>query len=327
MPSLTRNSPDAGQPGPSSRVRERCSCPSPRGVRVLGYVRRGRGTRMDCAQPLRVVCGGCGEQEHWRCNVSAESKCSDCAERRRKQLARIVDHGITTRAGKGFIYFLTLTSPGDSEHLQWRQGKGGTDRPPCDCHRVWEERSKGEWNAGESKCWNRLRLALSRLTGGQMAYIGSVEVQKRGMLHRHVVLHAETPLLPSEVGPLALAAGYGCVHDLQPIESASKAAWYVSKYVTKSSGQRGDVPWRADVVDSRTGEVRQLETVPTFRTWSASQSWGFTLKGLREIAQAQAHRREMYLRELETLLAEGEGSSPAAVAGLARAALSGTPPP
>ena len=57
------------------------------------------------------------------------------------------------------------------------------------------------------------------------------------------------------------------------------------KYVTKSSGERKNVPWRADVVDQETGEVRRMDTIPTFRTWSASQSWGYTLKGLREIAR------------------------------------------
>jgi len=272
-------------------------------MRVVGYVRRAEHTRMDCEQPLRVVCEHCGYQTFWRCDCSAETKCPDCAERRRRLIARLVDMGTTDRLGSGYTYFLTLSAPGEHEHRQWRQGRGGSDRPECDCHRVWETQQRGDWNSQESKCWNRLRLALSRLSEGSFTYIGSVEVQKRGMLHRHVVLNMDRPLLPAEVGQLALTAGYGCVHDLQPILSATKAAWYISKYVTKSSGDREKVPWRAPVLDEETGEVRVMDTIPTFRTWSAAQSWGYTLKGLREIARLQAQARARYLSEFSELVA------------------------
>src|SRR5690606_21215358 len=112
-------------------------------------------------------------------------------------------------------------------------------------------------------------------------------------------INLDRPLLPEEVGDLALSAGYGCVHDLQPIREASKAAWYISKYVTKSSGDRQNVPWRRPVVDEETGEIEVLDTTPTFRTWSAARSWGFTLKGLREIARVQAQARAEALRALQ----------------------------
>jgi len=272
-------------------------------MRVVGYVHRSERTRLDCQQPLRVVCGDCGHQTFWRCDCSSAAKCPDCAERRRRLVARLVDLGTTNRLGSGFTYFLTLNGPGENDHRRWRQGKGGNDRPECDCHRVWETTTKGDWNAGESGCWNRMRLSLSRLTSGSLTYIGAVETQKRGVLHRHVVLNSAVPITPEEVGALALVAGYGCVHDLQLVQSASKAAWYISKYVTKSSGDRENVPWRADVVDQDTGEVRRMETTPTFRTWSAAQSWGFTLKGLREIARVQAQARARYLEELSRALA------------------------
>jgi hypothetical protein len=261
---------------------------------------------MDCAQPLRVVCRDCGFQTFWRCDCSSAEKCPDCAERRRKLIARLVDLGTTQRLGTGYTYFLTLNGPGENDHRRWRQGKGGNDRPECDCHRVWETMRKGDWNKQESACWNRLRTSLSRLSQGSLTYIGAVETQKRGVLHRHLVINMNRPLLPGEVGPLAMAAGYGCVHDLQVIQSAQKAAWYISKYVTKSSGDRGNVPWRADVVDEETGEIQVMETTPTFRTWSAAQSWGFTLKGLKDIARVQARARANHLAELAAALADGD---------------------
>lgn len=251
------------------------------------------------------MCGDCGHQAFWRCDCSSAAKCPDCAERRRRLIARLVDLGTTDRLGNGYTYFLTLTAPGDKEHRQWVQGKP-RNRPECECHRVWEHTHRGDWNAAESSHWNRLRTALSRLTGGSLTYIGSVEIQEKRrdqMLHRHVVLNVDRPLLPEEVGQLALTAGYGCVHDLQVIQSASKAAWYISKYVTKSSGERQNIPWRADVVDEETGETVRMDTTPTFRTWSSARSWGYTLKGLREIARVQAQARARYHRELEELLA------------------------
>jgi hypothetical protein len=306
VPSLTEAADNARQDWQASSDG---SGPHTHRMRVVGYVQRSKGTRLDCAQPLRVVCSDCGHQDYWRCDCSSTAKCPDCAERRRKLVARLVDLGTTNRLGSGYTYFLTLNGPGENDHLRWRQGRGGSDRPVCDCHRVWETSSKGDWNKSESACWNRLRTSLSRLTEGSLTYIGAVETQKRGVLHRHIVLNADRPLLPAEVGSLALAAGYGCVHDLQVITSAQKAAWYISKYVTKSAGDRADVPWRAEVLDKQTGELRMMETLPTFRTWSAAQSWGYTLKGLREIARAQAQARALYLRELAALLAESPRSA------------------
>lgn len=276
-------------------------------LRVVGYVRPARRTRTDCLQPLRVVCEhGCGHEEFWRCDCSSEERCSLCAERKRRLLARIIDHGITDRIGAGYTYFLTLTAPGTNAHRRWVRKPSGRPRPACACHD--NGLSMGEWNAEQSACWNRLRLALSRLTDGSLTYIGSVEVQGRGALHRHVVLNVDRVLIPEEVQALALSAGYGCVLDLQIINSAQKAAWYISKYVTKSAGARSEVPWVADVLDRATGEVRTLRTAATFRGWSAAQSWGFTLKGLREIARAQAQARARYLAELAELLGEDAGS-------------------
>lgn len=268
--------------------------------RVRGYGSRSASTRADCAQPLRAVCEVCAHVTWWRCDCSAAAKCPDCSERRRRLLARIIDLGTSQRVGQGYTYFLTLTAPGESDHLKWVQGwkKSHGPRPSCNCHHSYVTQQRGDWNAGESACWNRLRTALSRLTDGSLTYIGSVEVQKRGMLHRHLVLNVDRPLMPAEVGDLALAAGYGCIHDLQLVESASKAAWYISKYVTKSSGERQNVPWRRPVLDEETGELRVLDTIPTFRTWSAARSWGFTLKGLRQIARDQAVARAAELKAL-----------------------------
>lgn len=264
-------------------------------------------------QPLRAVCGnGCCEQ-FWRCDCTSETRCGLCSERKRKLLARLIETGVTDRTGQGFTYFLTLTAPGNAPHKRWVQGRTGGARPVCHCHAG--ALHLAEWNPTESGCWNRLRTALSRLTDGSLTYVGAVEVQKRGALHRHVVLNADRALLPEEVQALALAAGYGCVFDLQALTNPGQIARYVSKYVTKSAGARGEVPWLADVVDQDSGEVRLMLTTATFRTWSAAHSWGTTMKGLRAMMRAQAEARARYLREFAEALAAEAGSLAPVTAG------------
>jgi hypothetical protein len=280
-------------PAPSRS--EGCEC-STRDMRVVGYLRESRAPGLACVQPLRAVCRSCDGVEPWACNCSSARKCPPCAEKKRRQLERIVDHGIVDRVGKGYTYLLTLTAPGDSPHRRWVQGSQRGQRPECSC---WDTGvSMGAWNARESSCWNRLRLSLDRVTDGSLTYIGAVEPQKRGALHRHVVINVDRRLLPVEVQALALAAGYGCVLDLAEAKSARSVARYISKYVTKSASDRPDVPWERENVDHDTGELTTA-TEPTYRSWSAARSWGFTIKGLRDIARVQAAARARHLLELQ----------------------------
>lgn len=308
MPSLTRSPDEHAEPVPGID-RERygfrrestatarpqgCRC-SARDMSVVGYVRQSGSEGTPCRQPLRVVCRSCDGVEFWPCNCSSAVKCPSCAERKRRLLARIVDHGMTDRVGKGYTYLLTVTAPGESEHRQWIRNARGR-RPECACHD--NGLSMAEWNARESSCWNRLRLGLDRLTDGSLTFIGAVETQTRGALHRHVVINVDRPLLPDEVQDLAMAAGYGCVYDLALATSAKSVAGYISKYVTKSSSDRPEVPWLREKLDRRTGELVR-SSKPTYRAWSSAQSWGFTMKGLREIARVQARARAEHLRQLD----------------------------
>lgn len=277
-------------------------------MRVVGGVQPGKGTRMDCERPLRAVClAGCGQVEFWRCDSYG---CEYCGEVKRRRLHRLVDNGAAIHLRNGMLgYFVTLTAPGTSEHLRWYQGKRPARRQACDCHD--HGGTDGIWNAGESKCWNRLRTALTR--DRQVIFAGAVETQRRGMLHRHVLLFTDRELLHEEVQALAIAAGYGCVLDLEPVRSVEKAARYIAKYVTKSSGERAAVPWEA--LDEDTGEV--VGKRATYRLWSSSRRWGITMREIRAAQSAQARARAMYLRELAQLLSEDQaaGHPPLEVAG------------
>lgn len=276
-----------------------CTCG---GMRVVGYVPATRRTRSDCEQPLRAVCRECDRVEEWRCGTYG---CGPCGEAKRRVLERVIEDGAGVQANTGLLgYFVTLTAPGVNDHLRWYQGTRPSTRPICECHNHGS--TLAAWNAGESACWNRLRTALTRDT--YMQFAGSVEVQDgkrggtgRGALHRHVLIFTDVPMTHEHVQELALAAGYGCVLDLEPIDSARKAARYLSKYVSKASTSRQMVPWEKETVDRSTGEIHSSRK-PTYRLWSSSRHWGVTARQVRDAHAQQARQRAMYLRELEALL-------------------------
>lgn len=285
----------------------------------MGYVQHGRVRRVDCDRPLRVVCRqpACGHQEQWACGVSSSAKCGPCSERTRKHYARVIETGLTD--APGHAYFLTLTAPGDGPHRQWVQGKQRGPRPECQCHD--NGLNMGQWNRQESACWNRLRTALARLSGG-LAFASAVEAQQRGALHRHAVVRSATRLDVQEVQELALAAGYGCVVDLQVIGSAAGMGRYLSKYVTKG-GDRDLVPWEDVHVNHSTGEIT-VRTSATYRLRSQSRDWGCTMREVRQVASSQARARARYLEEMRELV-ESEGAGPPA--GLPAAPAASLPPP
>ena len=296
MPSLTQQSDSEPVSRPGAATRSSGTCPH-RGVRVVGQVRRSPGTRMDCDKPLRVVCGECGETTYWPCDTYG---CPECGEKKRRRLTQVVDMGASSHLANGLRgWFVTLTAPGRKDHLRWYQGQRPARRPSCECHR--HGRSDGQWNAQEAKCWNRLRTAWARRQ--DVTFIGSVETQVRGMLHRHVVVFTDGHVGHEDLQALALAAGYGCVLDVQELTTAKEVARYVAKYVTKSSADRPNVPWVATVVDEATGEVRDMHTRATYRTWSSSRDWGVTMKQLRAVAAAQAQARARHLEVLAEVLA------------------------
>jgi hypothetical protein len=269
-------------------------------MRVVGYVPAGEGTRLDCDRPLRAVCRDCEAVAFWRCETYG---CAHCGEAKKRRLARLIEDGSARHLGSGLhAYFVTLTAPGDRDHLRWYQGRRPSAREVCECHR--HGLTMGAWNAQESACWNRLRTAMTRDVAVQ--FVGAVETQKRGMLHRHVVLFADQALRHDEVQVMALAAGYGCVLDLEPLQSFGKVSRYLTKYVAKGSADRPNVPWSRWVADRSTGELL-LRKRPTYRLWSASQQWGLTMKMIKAAQGAQARQRAMYLRELDALLEDDAG--------------------
>jgi hypothetical protein len=198
---------------------------------------------------------------------------------------------------EGFYYLLTATAPGARAHCK----RGGCSGDGVNCP---HERCRctppggvdlAEWNPTAGKRWNRLRSSLSAHYSVNLDYFRAVEVQEgehrddgigRGALHLHVLVWSPRKLDLRTVRRLAVLAGFGHSLKLDALAPGSKkAAYYVSKYVTKSADSRDLVPWSVDEIDSVTGEVERVPGGATYRTWSQTRGWGTTMKAIREVAR------------------------------------------
>lgn len=262
-------------------------------LRVVGYLRGPRAFRalsqrslrprdlpgvQGCEAPLLAACEDCDEVRVWLCSNHRESRCKPCASRYRRRVFRVADEGMLRalylhQGARRFAYLWTLSAPSTGPHQRFIPGRRGR-HGWCSC----EITDLATWNARQGSAWNRLRTSL-RDQIPEAAYFRAVEVQDgkrggtgRGALHLHVLLVVDQVLNVDQLHALALAAGFGCVMDLELLPAGStKAARYVSKYVSKACDSRTDVPWAAVTDD---GEP--LRTDPfraTYRTWSQSRNW------------------------------------------------------
>lgn len=247
-------------------------------MRVVGYLRGPGPAGLDCQSPLQVVCRDCDRRDAWPCKGHRSSVCGPCAARYRRRVQAVAFSGM--RRGAGYLYLLTLTAPGVRQH---RMPSG--DWCPCTPPGGVE---LGEWNASHSKRWNHFRTAMRR-EYPDVQFMRGVEVQTRGALHDHALIWSPAPLSKSYLKALAMRAGFGHSLDLAVCEPGSKrAAYYVSKYVTKATDSREQVPWVIDQVDQETGVVDRLEVAGRYRTWSCSREWGMTMAQARAEAAAYA---------------------------------------
>lgn len=266
---------------------------------VLGYLRGPRPAGVDCERPLRVVCRGCDYTTAWACSGHRESRCRPCSARYRRRVRSVAESGLAAggRAepgtaaglpGRTYLYLLTLTAPGDDVHTY----AGG--RLVCPCTPAGGV-DLASWNASHSGRWNHFRTRL-RQAHPSVEFFRGVEVQDRGALHDHALVRSSTPLGVKQLREMAMAAGFGHSVDLAPVVPGSKqCAYYVSKYVTKATDLRDDVPWLGEVVDPETGEVTMAEVPARYRTWSMSREWGSTMAAVRAEAAVYARAKRAAL--------------------------------
>jgi hypothetical protein len=265
-------------------------------LRVVGYLRGPRPDGVDCQKPLRVVCTQCEHYRVWSCSGHRESKCRPCATRYRRRVRCLASEGMTRP--DGFYYFGTFTAPSDVHYY----GKSG-EECPCGVRGF----SLPRWNASHSRRWNHLRTLLRREYPG-IEFFRGIEPQQRGALHDHCMFWSAIEISLIELRKLAIRAGFGhevLCPQIQP--GSTRAAYYVSKYVTKACDGRDDVPWwgdgthSRDLVDLETGALVPGLVAARYRTWSQSRGWGSTMAAVR--AQAALWAQVYAGREEDALMA------------------------
>jgi hypothetical protein len=232
-----------------------------------------------------------------RCGAHRSKHCPSCATTYRRRVRRVAATGCLDRAAAGgFLGMATFTAPGVPGHRRWVPGGRATEL--CDCHGA-AVGGLGFWNSEAGRRWNHLRTLLRRDFPGA-EFFRAVEVQERGALHLHVVFWSPTRVNVHVLQRLALAAGFGCNTRWDAAGAdPTRFAGYVSKYVTKATDARGEVPW--ETVNEYNGELREVK--PTFRTWSQSRGFGCTMKAHTDAIAAQRRRYAL------ALAAAGESSA------------------
>lgn len=225
-----------------------------------------------------------------RCGAHRSKQCQACASTYRRRVRRVAATGCLDRAAAGgYLGMATFTAPGDPGHRRWVIG--GRAHDLCDCHESASD-GMGVWNSLAGRRWDRLRLKLRREYSGA-EFFRAVETQQRGSLHLHVVFWSPVPVKPVVLQQLAQESGFGCNTRWDPAGSdPTRFAGYVSKYVTKSTDDRGETPW--ETLDETTGEL--VATRPTFRTWSQSRGFGCTMKAHLDAIALQRRRYAERLR-------------------------------
>jgi hypothetical protein len=129
-----------------------------------------------------------------------------CGQRKARHYAGIARAGC--ELSKERLRLLTISCPRESPAESWMQ-LGGR--------------------------WNRMNQSLKRRLGRRLSYFGTVELQKRGNPHLHLILRDSGFIPKAVVHQLGYAAGFG-FSDIRQIQ-LGQGVIYVTKYLHKAAGQ------------------------------------------------------------------------------------------
>lgn len=151
-----------------------CTCSTPQ-WRYAGKARTGR---PDCERPELVVCIACSGSFVKRCSRSSRVACLPCSETYRRRVRRVFLSGYSDNPLRR-VYMLTLTAPGSGRHRR-------PDGTWCRCTPEGGV-NPAEWNGTAGMRFNRFMQDLRRRLG-DVQYAKAAEVQRRHLLHFHVLI-------------------------------------------------------------------------------------------------------------------------------------------
>ncbi len=136
----------------------------------------------------------------------AQWECPVCGPRKAQRYAGIARGGCELATER--VRLLTITSPRESPAESWAQ---------------------------LGRRWHRLSESLARRLGRRLSYFGTVELQRRGNPHLHLLLRDSGYVPKAVIHGECFGAGFG-LSDIRGIEPGA-GVQYVTKYLHKSAGQ------------------------------------------------------------------------------------------
>lgn len=248
---------------------------------------------LKCDHPLVLKCTLCPRSQEVRCKATRDDRCVPCSERHRKDIARVMRSGVSCDRPSGF-FFVTLTGPG-VDQLPWDTARCGHRSDGSECSGELGCKSArmatALWNETAPQRWSWFVTEMRRQLGADVQFCGAWETQKRGVLHRHVLMWSpgvSHRRFAASVRLCAVRWGFGRRIPKEAVQSLSavggrdlaRKAGYCAKYATKG----GDLGVSLNV---ETGEIRE----GGYRRWSASRRWGTTMRCVRaeRVHWAMAH--------------------------------------
>jgi hypothetical protein len=154
--------------------------------------------------------------------------CETCRERRLRYWRAVIAEGVNVAAAAGSEFtFVTMTM---HENVRGFEAS----------RRLWP------------KVWQKTRLRWYRANGNKPLYVMLPEKHADDTLHMHMITDSALP--ERWYKDTVRACGGGYIADCEPVNSAGLAAWYVTKYVTKT--------WRVDAWPIHLRRVRTSQNWP-----------------------------------------------------------------
>lgn len=240
------------------------------------------GSAGDCEHPLAVVDDATGLNLCVvRCKQRRSSRCAGCGERHRRDVARVGRSGWLGWTGV-LAFFVTFTAPG-IDVLPWDK-RLCLHRPGVRCSGKLGCRARltelQPWNDSLGQRWSWMMTYVRRqLPGVTVEFFKSVEPQKRGALHLHVMFRLSGSVDVCEFERVMHAMAdrweFGPKTDIQPVllvdeRDVAKCAGYCAKYAAKMADAD------RQFVNPDTGELVRLRS----RAWSKSGHWGDSMRGI-----------------------------------------------
>lgn len=242
------------------------------------------GAAGDCERPLEIFndVTGVVACRYVRCRSTRLSRCSTCATKHRRNVARVGRSGWADRpSDRG--YFVTLTAPGE-DLLPWDKSQclHGDETPcsgaiGCRC----ELEPLRAWNDSLGMRWTHFVTYLRRaLPDVDVQFFKTYEPQRRGAQHAHIMFRFAGIVTDSRIrAALRWAAGkegFGKQLKVDAVDLSNglqiaRTAGYCAKYAAKSADAD------RSMIDTATGEIVTVH----LRPWSKSARWGDSMKGIQ----------------------------------------------